>query len=214
MKLNVKVFGVGGGLSDFNDGSSHQTLEDLAIVRAIPNICLLVPSDAVEAKWAVQAALNYNGTVYIRSSRNNIRIINDESNPYDLFRVNVRKQGDDAVIFSNGIMVSKALEAAEILEGRGISTSVVNIPCMKPIDEQGIIKEASGKRAICVAEEHSIIGGLGSCVAEILRKTCHAPIEFVGTHDSFGETAQDYQTLLDAYGLNVNSIVHAITNLI
>jgi transketolase len=209
-KLNVKICGSSSGLSDFGDGSTHQAIEDMAIMRAIPNMTVLVPVDAVETKKMVEAMVNYPGPVYIRINRNDLPIYTSEEGEYEIGRLYPIKDGKDVVIFANGVMVSKAVEAAEQLEQEGISAKVVNVSTVKPLDQQAVIEMARGCKAVVTAEEHSIIGGLGSAIAEALRMETNLPIEFVGIKDSFGISASNYDELLEYYGLTSKAIVDAV----
>jgi transketolase len=213
-KLNVKICGSSSGLSDFGDGSTHQAVEDAAIMRAIPNMTVLIPVDAVETRKMVRAAVQYEGPVYLRINRNDLPILTDEDSLFEIGRIYTIKEGKDIVIFANGVMVSKALEAAQELEKNGVSAKVINVPTLKPLDE-GAIKEAvKGYKAVVTAEEHSVIGGLGSAIAEVLRGETNLPIEFVGIKDVFGTSAHNYDELLEYYGLTSKAIEEAVVKLV
>lgn len=209
-KLNVKICGSSSGLSDFGDGSTHQAIEDMAIMRAIPNMTVLVPVDAIETKKIVKAAANYPGPVYIRINRNDLPLYTDEQEKYEIGKVYKIKDGKDIVIFANGVMVSKAMEASEQLEKEGISVKIVNISTIKPLNQEAVIEMAKGCRGVVTAEEHSIVGGLGSAIAEALRMQRNLPIEFVGIQDCFGTSASNYDELLEYYGLTPEAIVEAV----
>lgn len=209
MKLNVKICGSSAGFSDIHDGSSHQTLEDLALIRVVPNMTLLVPCDYNETARMVKAMAKHDGPVYLRINRFDMPVITPEGGEYEIGKVSVLREGSDVVLFANGVMVAKALEAAEMLEKERLSVKVVNVSCMKPLDCQGIIDAAKGCKAIVTAEEHNVINGLGSAVAEALRSEVHAPMEFVGIQDCFGQTAQGYDLLLEKYGLTAQNIYEA-----
>lgn len=213
-KLNVKICGSSSGLSDFGDGSTHQAVEDAAIMRAIPNMTVLIPVDAVETRKMVKAAAEYKGPVYLRINRNDLPIITDDEMQFEIGRIYKKRDGKDVAIFANGVMVSKALEAAEELQKKGISAKVVNVPTLKPLDENAIKEEVKGCRAVVTAEEHSIIGGLGSAVTEALRKETNLPIEYVGIKDSFGTSASNYDELLEYYGLTSKAIEEAVLKLV
>lgn len=212
-KLNVKICGSSSGLSDFGDGSTHQAIEDMAIMRAIPNMTVLVPADAVETRMMVKAMADYHGPVYIRINRNDLPIVTKEEK-YEIGKLYAVKDGSDAVVFANGVMLSKALEAAEELEREGISVKVVNVSTIKPLHRQSIIDSIKGCRAVVTAEEHTVIGGLGSAVVEALRGEMNIPVEFVGIEDTFGTSAGSYEELLEYYGLTASSISKALRKLL
>ena len=213
-KLNVKICGSSSGLSDFGDGSTHQSIEDVSIMRAIPNMTVLVPVDAVETRKMVRAAAQYEGPVYLRINRNELPIYTSEDAQYTIGKVYTMREGKDAVVFANGVMISKALEAAEELEKSGISVKVVNVSTVKPLDEQAIKDATVGCKAVVTAEEHTIIGGLGSAIAEALRGVTNLPIEFVGVKDCFGTSAYNYDELMEYYGLTSKSISDAVIKLV
>ena len=209
-KLNVKVCGSSAGLSDFGDGSTHQAVEDMAIMRAIPNMTVLAPVDAVETKKMVEAMVHYPGPCYIRINRNDLPIYTSEDGEFEIGRLYTIKEGKDVVIFGNGVMVSKAMKASEELEKQGISVKVVNVSTIKPLDEKLIIEAAKEYAAVVTAEEHSIIGGLGSLVTDALRGESEKRVEYVGIKDTFGTSAHNYEELLDYYGLTSDAIVNAV----
>jgi transketolase len=209
-KLNVKVCGSSSGLSDFGDGSTHQAIEDVAIMRAIPNMTVLVPVDAVETRKMVKAMVTWQGPVYLRINRSELPILTSEDGDYQIGKLYTMKEGRDAVVFANGVMVSKALEAAKSLEEQGISVKVVNVSTMKPLDRQAILEATKGFKGVVTAEEHSVIGGLGSAIAEALRGVTNQPLEFVGIQDKFGTSAYNYEELLAHYGLTPEAIVESV----
>ena len=213
-KLNVKICGSSSGLSDFGDGSTHQSIEDMAIMRAIPNMTVLAPVDAVETRKMVKAMVSYPGPVYLRVNRNDLPIYTKEDGDYEISKLYTIREGKDVVIFANGVMVSKAIEAAEILEQEGISAKVINVSTIKPLDQQAVIDSIKGFKAVVTAEEHSIIGGLGSAIAESLRSVTNLPIEFVGVKDSFGTSAHNYEEILSHYGLTSQAIVGSVKKLL
>ena len=212
--LNVKICGSSSGLSDFGDGSTHQSIEDVSIMRAIPNMTVLVPIDAVETKKMVKAAAKHNGPVYIRINRNELPIYTSEDLEYSIGKTYIIREGKDAVVFANGVMISKAIEAAEQLEKVGISVKVVNVSTVKPLDEEAIKAAVAGCKAVVTAEEHTIIGGLGSAITEALRLETNMPIEFVGVKDCFGTSAYNYDELMEKYGLTSKAISEAVLKLI
>ena len=207
--LNVNICGSSSGLSDFGDGSTHQAIEDVAIMRAIPNMTVLVPLDAVQTSMMVRAAANHPGPVYIRVNRNDLPIYTDENSGFEIGKAYILRAGTDAVVFANGVMIGKAMEAADIMAQEGLSVEVVNVCSVKPLDEAAIRTEARKCGAVVVAEEHSMIGGLGSAVAECLRME-KIPLDLVGIADRFGTSAENYGELLDYYGLTTDAIIRAI----
>ena len=205
--LNVKLAGTYAGLSDSYDGASHHAIADIAFMRALPNMTVISISDPVEAELATRAAAAFVGPVYLRLSRAEVPVVFDKST-YD-FRIGqgvTLVDGADLTIVATGYMLIKALEAAEILSAKGIKARVVNIHTIKPIDRELIIACARETGAIVTAEEHNVLGGLGSAVAEVLAKNYPVPMEFVGVEDTFAESG-DYEKLLAKYGLSARNIV-------
>ncbi len=207
--LNVNICGSSSGLSDYGDGSTHQAIEDAAIMRAIPNMTVLVPVDAVQTRQMVFAAAEHQGPVYLRVNRNDLPVYTKPDAPFEIGKAYVLREGTDAVIFANGVMVSLALQAADVLEQQGVSAAVVNVCSLKPLDTRTIVAQAAKCGAVVAAEEHSVVGGLGAAVAECLRME-KLPIEFVGIQDAFGTSAQGYEELLKHYGLTADAIVCAV----
>lgn len=208
-KLNVKIMGSSSGLSDFGDGATHQSVEDVALMRAIPNMTVLVPCDGVETAKLVRAAAQMEGPVYIRVCRNDVPDIFPEDGSFVIGKPFIMKEGRDVAVFAMGIMVSAALKAAEVLEQEGISVKVVNVSTLKPIDENSFIKLAEGMKGVVTAEEHSCIGGLASAVTYALRGK-GIPIEVVAIQDAFGQSAQTPEELLVHYGLTDQDIINKI----
>ncbi len=207
-KLNVKICGSSSGMSDFGDGATHQAIEDMAIMRAIPNMTVICPADANETVQAVKAMVDMEGPCYIRLNRNDYENVTAEDQPFVLGTPSVLKEGKDIVVFATGVMVGMALEAAEELKDK-LSVKVVNVSTIKPMNKEAIINLVKGCKAVVTAEEHSIVGGLGSAISEVLCKECK-PIEYVGVMDTFGSSAHSYQDVLNYYGLTKESIVKAI----
>ena len=205
--LNVKIGATHAGLTVGEDGATHQCLEDLALMRTIPGMVVISPADDVEARAVVEFAINHYGPVYMRFGRMAVPVINDRENyKFEMGKgVNLR-DGNDVTFVANGFMVHLALEAAEELAKEGISARVINIHTIKPIDKDIILDAAQKTGAIVTAEEHNIIGGLGSAVAEVLCEGCPVPMLRVGTEDKFGRSGK-VQPLLDMYGLNVENLV-------
>lgn len=204
-KLNVKIAATHAGLTVGEDGGSHQMLEDIALMRALPNMTVIVPADGVETKQVIMAAAAYDGPVYIRLGRPKVPVLFDESYQFEIGKGVVLKDGADVTLVAAGIMVSKAMEAAEALAADGISAAVVNISTIKPLDQQLIIEMAQKTGAMVACEEHNIYGGLGSAVAEVLVEHCPVPMARVGVEDSFGESGLPDQ-LLEKYGLTAANI--------
>ena len=203
--LNVKIAATHAGLTVGEDGGSHQMLEDIALMRALPNMTVIVPADGIETKQAVKAAAEYEGPVYIRMGRPKVPVLFDENYTFEIGKGVVLKEGTDVTLVGTGIMVSKAVEAAELLAAEGISAAVVNISTIKPLDAELIIAQAQKTGAIVTCEEHNIYGGLGSAVAEVLVENCPVPMARVGVADKFGESGLPDE-LLEKHGLTAANI--------
>lgn len=205
--LNVKIGATHAGISVGEDGATHQPIEDIALMRSIPNMVVISPADAVESIAAVEAAIKHNGPVYLRFGRLGVPTINDEATyKFEIGKGVQLKDGTDVTIIANGLMVPDALTAADMLAAEGINARVINIHTIKPIDEDIIVKAAKETGAIVTAEEHNIIGGLGSAVAEVLCDKCPTPMVRVGIEDKFGKSGKPAQ-LLKEYGLTPENIV-------
>lgn len=211
--LNVKLAGTYAGLSDSYDGASHHAITDMAFMRALPNMTVISVADAVETKKAVEAVSEFNGPVYLRLSRAAVPTIFNEDYKFEIGKGVQLKDGDDITIIATGYMVHKAMEAAEELKNKGISARIINMHTIKPIDKALIIKCAKETGAIITVEEHNVIGGLGSAVAEVIGSECPVPIEFIGVQDTFTETG-DYEMLLEKYGLCSENIVNRAIKII
>jgi transketolase len=212
--LPVRICGSSAGLSDFGDGKTHQGVEDAALMRALPNMTVLCPADSIEVEMMMDCLLDWKGPVYIRINRNDLPFVYPPEEPYHIGKVTMLREGNNAAIFASGIMVSKALEAATALASEGISARVLDVGTLKPLDRDAVIRYSSGVQAIVTAEEHSVIGGLGSAVVEALRGVAHAPVEFVGIPDSFGLSAENYVVLLAHFGLTSDAISKAVRTLL
>lgn len=210
---NVKVIGSHGGLSVGEDGATAQCLEDFAIIRVLPNIKIICPVDAIEAKKATRAIANYIGPIYMRLGRPPFPILTKESDEFIIGRANVIRQGNDATLIACGLMVSEALKAAEMLIKDNINIRVINMHTIKPIDEQAVISSARETGAIVTAEEHQINGGLGSAVAEVLARNFPAPLEMIAVNDTFGESGKP-EELLEKYHLKDVDIADAVKKVI
>lgn len=211
-KLNVKICATHAGLTVGADGGSHQAIEDISLMRTLPNMTVINPADAKEAEAAVLAAIDYQGPVYIRLGRAETKDIHDDSYHFEWGKAEVLRQGADVSIFATGIMTAKALDAAETLAKQGIQAEVINVHTIKPLDEETVIASAKKTGKVVTAEEHSIIGGLGSAVAEVLARQCPTKQAFVGVQDSFGESGSP-NDLLEKYGLTAEDIVKAAVGL-
>ena len=207
-KLNVKICATHAGLTVGADGGSHQAIEDISLMRTLPNMTVINPADAKEAEAAVLAAIDYQGPVYIRLGRAETKDIHDDSYHFEWGKAEVLRQGSDVTIFATGIMTAKALDAAETLAKQGVQAEVINVHTIKPLDEETVIASAKKTGKVVTAEEHSIIGGLGSAVAEVLARQCPTKQAFVGVQDSFGESGSP-NDLLEKYGLTTEAIVKA-----
>lgn len=209
-KLNVKICATHAGLTVGEDGASHQAIEDLSLMRSIPNMTVICPADAIETAAAIKAISEYNGPCYVRLGRAAVNIINDK-NTYE-FKIGkgvTLAGGNDVTIVATGIMVDVALEAKEELNKEGINARVINIHTLKPIDKEILVKAAKETGAIVTVEEHNVIGGLGSAVAEVLTEEIPVPVIKVGVQDVFGESGLPDQ-LLKAYGLTANNVVEKV----
>ncbi|MDD6788790.1 MAG: transketolase family protein [Lachnospira sp.] len=213
INLNVKFAFSHSGLSVGEDGGSHQSIEDIALMREMPNMTVLVPCDPTETKKAVKAAIDIDGPVYIRVARPVVDDITNADDPFVPGKANVLKDGNDVCIITCGLMVKPALEAAKALEEQGISTAVVNMHTIKPIDADTILKYNQKCKAILTFEEHSIIGGLGSAVAEVLAGKAGAKFTRVGINDKFGKSGKP-EDLFREYGLTSEHVVEEAKKLL
>jgi len=208
-RLNVKVAGAYGGLSDSYDGPTHQDPMDIAVMRAMPNMVVISVSDAIQARKVVNAVAEYEGPVYFRLHRNVVPDVSREEDPFEIGKAVWHRRGSDVTLVATGIMVSKSLEASELLAKEGISAGVLEIHTIKPIDVDALTEAAENTGAIVTAEEHNIFGGLGGAVAEALSERCPVPIERVGIRDVFAESGA-YEALLEKYGLTAGAIAEGV----
>lgn len=208
--LNVKIGATHAGISVGEDGATHQCNEDIALMRTIPGMTIINPCDDVEARAAVRAALDFNGPVYMRFGRLAVPVINDkETYKFELGKGVVLREGTDVTIAATGLMVNEAVMAAKQLESEGISAQVVNIHTIKPLDKELIIKCAEKTGLIVTAEEHSVIGGLGSAVAETVTESCPVPVVKIGVNDEYGHSGPAVD-LLKEFGLSAENIVKTV----
>ncbi len=212
-QLNVKVVGSHGGLSVGADGATAEALEELTVMRSLPHMTVVVPCDALEAKRATIASADYSGPVYLRLGRSPVPIMTKETDPFQIGRANVLRSGDDVTIVACGVMVYHALQAAEQLAKEDIQARVINVHTIKPIDRPALVAAAKETGAIVTAEEHTIVGGLGGAVAEVVVQTHPVPMRFVGVQDRFG-TSGDPAELLKAFHLMPDDIVKAVKDVL
>ena len=205
--LNVKIAATHAGLTVGEDGGSHQAIEDISLMRSIPNMTVINPADSKEAEQAVLKAAEYVGPVYIRLGRMAVEDVYDDSYEFEFGKGVLLKDGKDVSIIATGLMVQEALKAADALKEEGIDARVINIHTIKPIDRDIIIKAAKETKLIVTAEEHSIIGGLGSAVLEVLSDECPVPVKRVGVLDTFGESGKPSE-LLEKYKLTAEEIIN------
>lgn len=203
--LNVKLAGAHAGISVGPDGATHQSLEDVALMRVLPNMTVIVPCDAEETRKATLAIAKKNGPCFIRFGREAVPVVTDENTPFEIGKARICREGSDVTIIANGAMVYEAMQAAEQLEQENISAQVINMHTVKPLDEQAVLDAAKKTGCIVTAEEHQIGGSLGSAVAECLAKHYPVPMEMVGVNDSFGESGKP-EELMDRYHLSARSI--------
>lgn len=212
-EANVKVAGAHTGISVGPDGATHQALEDIAIVRVLPNIVVEVPCDAIEAKKTTLAAAAHKGPFYFRFGREKTPIITTDDAPFEVGKAQVLKDGDDATIVACGPLVYQSLLAAKQLEDKGINVRVINNHTIKPIDTLTLAKAAKETGAIVTVEEHQVTAGLGGAVAETLAKNYPVPMEFIGVQDTFGESGNTNE-LYEKYGMSVDAIYKAVQNVL
>ncbi len=208
-KLNVKIVGSYGGLSDSYDGASHQSVFDVAIMRSMPNMTVIVPSDDREVRQATRVLAEAQGPFYLRLCRNEVPAVFDQAHAFAVGRASLLRPGGDATVVVTGILVRRVLDAAEILAREGIACRVLQMSTIKPLDAGAVETAAAETGALVTVEEHTIIGGLGSAVAETLAAAQPVPLERVGIVDTFAESG-DYDELLDKYGMSVGDVVAAV----
>lgn len=212
-RLNVKLVASHAGITVGPDGASHHCAEDISLMRTLPNMAVIVPTDAVEMERVLEAILSYDGPVYVRGSREKFPVLFDDGYRFEIGKGQILCDGQDATIIAAGIMVSKALDAASGLELEGIGVRVVNMSSIKPIDEGLIVDSAERTGAVVTAEEHSIIGGLGSAVAEVLSENFPVPMKRVGVRDRFGMSGKADE-LLEKYGLTAAELIKAVKEVV
>ena len=212
-KANVKIAATHAGITVGEDGGSHQSIEDIALMCSLPNMTVIVPADHREAMEATKAAAMMEGPVYLRFGRCNTEDIFDDSYKFEIGKGTEIKKGDDAAIIATGMMVQKAIEAAKYLESEGIHVRVINISTIKPIDKEIIIKAAKETKGIVTAEEHSIIGGLGSMVSSVVCDKYPCKVKMIGIEDKFGESGTPDE-LMEKFKLTSDAISESIKEII
>jgi transketolase len=206
--INVKIVASHSGVTVGEDGGSHQALEDLALMRILPNMVVLAPADGPETRAMTRWAASYHGPVYMRTGRMAVPQIYDDSHVFELGRGSLLREGQDVTLMGIGIMVQASLDAADLLAAEGIEARVVNMGCLKPLDWELVVDSARQTGAVVTAEEHMVVGGLGSAVSEILAEHCPAPVKRIGLRDTFGMSGRPAD-LLKHYGLTAEDIKQA-----
>lgn len=211
--LNVKIVASHAGITVGEDGGSHQSVEDIAVMRVLPNMTVIVPADGPETMQAIEAVAEYKGPCYVRVGRNKVPTLFGEDYKFKIGKAHVFHEGGDAAIIATGIMVAEALTARDLLKAEGIDAGVINMSTIKPLDADAVIAAAKRCGAIVTAEEHSIIGGLGGAVAEVIAESAPVPMKRIGVKDLFG-TSGDQEGLLKHYGMSASDIVAAVKEVI
>ncbi|MCU0592394.1 MAG: transketolase family protein [Desulfobacterales bacterium] len=207
--LKVRICGSSSGLSDFGDGKTHQSVEDITLMRALPGMTVLSPMDGLETARMMDCLIDWPGPAYIRINRSDLPLLYPAAEPYQIGKITRLRMGSDAALLATGVMVGRSIKAAELLAEKGVAAAVYNISTVKPLDAEALIQAVAGVRAIVVAEEHNRIGGLGSAVLEALRATPHPPVELVGIEDCFGLSAACYDEILNHFGLTTQAVAAA-----
>lgn len=208
-ELNVKICATHAGITVGEDGASHQTFEDISLMRNLPGMIVINPADAVSARKLLKQALDHDGPAYVRLGRSGIPVIYDEAESIEIGKAKIIKEGKDVTIFATGVMVDSAIKAEKILKELGIDAEIIDIHTIKPIDKDAIISSARKTGKVVTAEEHSVIGGLGSAVAEVLAQNLPTKMAFVGQQDTFGESGKPDE-LRKKYGMTEEDIVSAV----
>ena len=211
--LNVKICATHAGITVGEDGASHQSIEDISIMRTIPNMTVLVPSDAVETEKMIFEIANHKGPVYVRLGRSKSPVIFSDDYDFEIGKGVILREGIDATIIACGIMVDKAMKASQILKSEGINVRVINMPTIKPIDEELIIESAKKTGIIVTVEEHNVIGGIGSAISEVVSENYPDLVKKIGINDVFGQSGTPDE-LMKEYGLTVDNIVEKVKDAI
>lgn len=208
-KLNVKFGGAHGGISVGPDGATHQALEEISIMRVLPGMTVLVPSDYYETKKAVLASVTIDGPVYIRFGREKTPAVTSVDSEFVIGKANIMREGKDVTVIACGAIVAEALDAAEVLESEGVSVEVINLHTIKPIDRDAIVRSVKKTGCLVTAEEHQLAGGMGSAVMEVVAQEFPVPVEMVGINDTFGESGNPRE-LMEKYGITSKDIVEKV----
>lgn len=208
-RLNVKICGSSAGLSDYGDGKTHQSIDDIALMRVLPGMTVLSPLDAVETAQMVREMARIPGPCYIRLNRNDLPVYVDPGDEYHIGKLRMLRDGSDVCVFASGVMVTKALEAAELLQSEGVSARVVSVSTIKPLDASALMAYCRGVKAVVTSEEHNVHGGLGSAICEALSLQ-RLPIAIHGIEDSFGYSAENYDVLLEKYNLTPQGVARKV----
>ena len=211
-RFNVKIVATHGGITVGEDGASHQALEDIAIMRDIPNMMVIVPADCTETREVIKFAAEYDGPVYIRLARTNVpNLFDPETYKFDPKKALVVKEGKDVTLVTNGETLVEALDCAQLLENDGISAEIIHMPVVKPVDAQTLVKSAKKTNHVITIENHSIIGGLGSAVCETLCENYPVKVKRIGINDQFGQSGEQRE-LMNFYGLTGEKLAQTIKN--
>lgn len=213
-ETNVKLIGGYSGVSDYKDGPTHFSTNDIAVVRSLPNMVVLAPADNCEAEAMIPVIADWDGPVYARISRANVDDVYDVDHKVEIGKGTPLREGDDVALLATGTMVSRCIQAAETLAGYGIHAGVIGMWSVKPLDLELLMQAAKTTGALVTAEDHSVVGGFGSAVAEALASRYPVPIEMVGIQDNFPQTGPDPDTLMDASGMSVEDVVQAAKTVI
>lgn len=208
-EFNVKIIGTHGGVTVGEDGASHQALEDVALMRGIPNMSVIVPADCRECEEVIKFAAENYGPMYIRIPRTNVCNIFDEKYEFDFCKAQVLEEGEDVTLITNGETLAEVIEAAEILKTQGYSIQIIHVPVVKPLDGATIIEHVKKTKFVMTVENHSIIGGLGSAICELLSEYYPVPVHRIGVNDTFGQSGK-WEQLLEYYGLNSEKLAISI----
>lgn len=211
--FNVKIVGTHGGVTVGEDGASHEALEDISLMRGLPNMSVFVPADCNECAQIIKYASEHKGPMYIRVPRSNVCDVYDENYKFDFNKAQVLQDGTDVTIFTNGETVAEAIEAVNELTKDGYSIGIVSVPVVKPIDAETIINQAKKSKFVITIENHSVIGGLGSAVCEVLSESHPTIVHRIGVNDKFGQTGKA-EELLECYGLSANKLKETIKHYI
>lgn len=209
--LNVKICATHAGVTVGEDGATHQMLEDISLMRTLPNMCVISTSDDTQTRWAIKEIAKINGPVYLRLCRLDTPVIYDENQNFEIGKAEQIGNGTDATIFATGVTVSEAIKAKVKLEQEGINIRVIDMHTIKPIDEEMIVKCANETNRLISVEDHNIIGGLGSAIAEVLTSKCPKKLERLGIHDRFGKSGKA-EELMGYFGIDCDAICNAIKN--